>query len=219
MAKGRATTPKTVALATMKGGSGKSTLAVCLAAAWAGAGERVTLIDGDRQRSVTRWRAAGEALATIPLVETDPHGVPEAVRLALADGATRVVVDTPGFRAAGMEDALSRADAILVPLKPSPVDFEVAADTVELITGLSHPPPHRFLLTQSVRDSVVARHMRSEMIAAGYTLLVAEMLHRVVYPEAALMGATPMTTAPRGGAARDIEAIRAEVDALLANPV
>jgi chromosome partitioning protein len=168
---------------------------------------------------VTRWRASGEALTSIPLIETDPHGVPEAVRQALVDGATRVVVDTPGFRAPGMEEALSRADLILIPLKPSPVDFEVAADTVELISGLSHPPPHRFLLTQSVRDSVVARHMRSEMVAAGYVLLGAEMLNRVVYPEAALMGATPMTTTPRGAAARDIIAIRAEVDALLTNSV
>ncbi|WP_413203906.1 ParA family protein [Rhodospirillum sp. A1_3_36] len=93
MAEGPATTPKTVALATMKGGSGKSTLAVCLAAAWGAAGERVALIDGDRQRPVTRWRAAGEALLPIPLIETDPHGVPEAVRLALVDGAIRAEVD------------------------------------------------------------------------------------------------------------------------------
>jgi chromosome partitioning protein len=49
--------------------------------------------------------------------------------------------------------------------------------------------------------------VRSQLVAAGYPLLRAEMLHRVAYPEAAIEGLSPSAIDPDGAAARDMTAI------------
>ena len=51
---------------------------------------------------------------------------------------------------------------------------------------------------------------------AGFPLLESEMTNRVVYAEAALWGATPSLIDRAGPAARDIAAIAAEVDNIVA---
>jgi chromosome partitioning protein len=63
------------------------------------------------------------------------------------------------------------------------------------------------ILTMTMRGTVIARHVRSELEAAGYPLLQAEMPHRVSYPEASIQGLSPGVTEPDGAAARDIAAI------------
>ena len=63
------------------------------------------------------------------------------------------------------------------------------------------------ILTMTMRGTVIARHVRSQLKAAGYPLLQAEMPHRVAYPEAGIEGLSPGVTDPDGAAARDIAAI------------
>ena len=47
---------RTIAFATQKGGPGKSTLAIGLAVAAMQLGERVSLLDTDRQGTIANWR-------------------------------------------------------------------------------------------------------------------------------------------------------------------
>ncbi|MBT3492917.1 MAG: ParA family protein [Rhodospirillaceae bacterium] len=211
---------RVVTLATMKGGSGKSTIAVCLAAYWWKKGLSIALIDADPQRSVMRWKATGNALEGLNAEPADDQNVAAAISKSLDAGIERIVVDTPGFRAPVTETALDMAGLCLIPVRPSPVDFEVAADKVDLIadlksTGSKGPLSYRFLMTQIIRGSVIARHMRQEMEAAGYPLLDAEIHHRVAYAETALMGSTPSLSQVRGAAAREIAALAAEVDSYM----
>ncbi len=85
-----------------------------------------------------------------------------------------------------------------------------------LINGVSGwRPIFRCLLTQTTRDSVIAKHIRSELIESGFPLLESEMTNRVVYAEAALWGATPSLIDSAGPATRDIAAIAHEVDGIL----
>jgi chromosome partitioning protein len=90
-------------------------------------------------------------------------------------------------------------------------------DTLDvLINGVSGQRPlFRCLLTQTTRDSVIAKHIRAELVEAGLPVLQSEMTNRVVYPEAALWGATPTLIEGRGPAARDIAAIADEIDDIL----
>jgi chromosome partitioning protein len=91
-------------------------------------------------------------------------------------------------------------------------------DTLTMLTTSAgeRRPIFRCLLTQTTRDSVIAKHIRSELGAAGFPLLESEMTNRVIYAEAALWGATPSLMDGAGAAARDIAAIAAEVDNILA---
>jgi chromosome partitioning protein len=76
-------------------------------------------------------------------------------------------------------------------------------------------PTFRCLLTQTTRGTLIAKHIREEIIRAGFPLIENEMPHRVSYPEAGLYGATPTMIDPDGLAARDIAAIADEIDAIL----
>jgi chromosome partitioning protein len=129
-----------------------------------------------------------------------------------------VIIDTPGFRSDTTLACLAASDFVLVPVKPSPFDVDRMLDTLNiLINGVSGwRPVFRCLLTQTTRDSVIAKHIRAELAEAGLPLLVSEMTNRVVYAEAALWGATPSLTERAGPAAREIAAIADEVDGLLA---
>jgi chromosome partitioning protein len=104
-------------------------------------------------------------------------------------------------------------DFVLVPVKPSPFDVDRMLDTLNvLINGVSgRRPVFRCVLTQTTRDSVIAKHIRSELAEAGFPVLDSEMTNRVVYAEAALWGATPSLLDKKSPAAREIAAIADEV--------
>jgi chromosome partitioning protein len=205
-----------ITVATMKGGSGKSTVASCLAVYWHLRGRHPTLIDADPQRSIMRLAARERALGGVAVVEDATEDAAKtARRLAGSDGL--VIIDTPGFRSRTTMDCLAAADFLLIPVKPSPFDVDRMLDTVSILTDRAdgRQPPFRCLLTQTIRDSVIAKHIRSELTDAGLPVLHNEMGNRVAYPEATLWGATPSLISWKGPAAREIAAIADEVDMVL----
>jgi chromosome partitioning protein len=204
-----------ITVATMKGGSGKSTLASCLAVHWHLAGRRPTLIDADPQRSIMRLAARERGLGGVSVVEDATEDASKTARRLAAGGL--VIIDTPGFRSRTTLDCLATADFLLVPVKPSPFDVDRMLDTLSILTDRAdgRRPLFRCLLTQTTRDSVIARHIRSELAEAGLPVLRSEMANRVAYPEATLWGATPSLISWKGPAAREIAAIAEEVDMIL----
>jgi chromosome partitioning protein len=210
-------TSSIITVATMKGGSGKSTVASCLAVHWQLKGRRPTIIDADPQCSIARLAKRERALGGVPVVEDATEQAGKTAR-HLAAGGGPVIIDTPGFRSETTLACLAASDFVLVPVKPSPFDVDRMLDTLNiLINGVSGwRPVFRCLLTQTTRDSVIAKHIRAELAEAGLPLLVNEMTNRVVYAEAALWGATPSLIDSAGPAARDIAAIADELDGILA---
>ena len=204
-----------ITVATMKGGSGKSTLASCLAVHWHLTGRRPTLIDADPQRSIMRLAARERGLGGVSVVEDATEDASKTARRLAAGGL--VIIDTPGFRSRTTLDCLATADFLLVPVKPSPFDVDRMLDTLSILTERAdgRRPLFRCLLTQTTRDSVIARHIRAELAEAGLPVLRSEMTNRVAYPEATLWGATPSLISWKGPAAREIAAIAEEVDMVL----
>jgi chromosome partitioning protein len=205
-----------ITVATMKGGSGKSTLASCLAVHWHLNGRHPTIIDADPQRSIARLAAREKALGGVPVVEDATPDAWKTVRRLAAQGGL-VIIDTPGFRSAATIASLGVTDFVLVPVKPSPFDVDRMMDTLNiLINGVSgRRPIFCCVLTQTTRDSVISKHVRTELTEAGFPVLKNELTNRVIYAEAALWGATPTIVESAGPAARDIAAIAHEVDVIL----
>ncbi|HJY16594.1 MAG TPA: ParA family protein [Xanthobacteraceae bacterium] len=205
-----------ITVATMKGGSGKSTLASCLAVYWHLRGRHPSLIDADPQRSIVRLAARERALGGVSVVE---DATDEAAKTArrLEAGNVLVIIDTPGFRSRTTLDCLAIADFLLIPVKPSPFDVDRMLDTVSILTNRpdGRQPLFRCVLTQTTRESVIAKHIRAELTGAGLPVLNSEMANRVAYPEAALWGATPSLISWKGPAAREIAAIADEIDVAL----
>ena len=206
-------TSSIITVATMKGGSGKSTLASCLAVHWHLNGRQPSIIDSDPQRTLVRLAAREKALGGVRVVEDASEDACKAAQRLVGTHDT-VIIDTPGFRSQATLACLAVTDFVLVPVKPSPFDVDRMLDTLHiLINGVSgRRPLFRCVLTQTTRDSVVAKHIRSELVAAGFPVLDSEMTNRVVYAEAALWGGTPSLVDRKGPAAREIAAIADEVD-------
>jgi chromosome partitioning protein len=204
-----------ITVATMKGGSGKSTLASCLAVHWHLTGRRPTLIDADPQRSIMRLAARERRLGGVSVIEDATEDASKTARRLAAGGL--VIIDTPGFRSRTTLDCLAAADFLLVPVKPSPFDVDRMLDTLSILTERAdgRRPLFRCLLTQTTRDSVIARHIRAELAEAGLPVLRSEITNRVAYPEATLWGATPSLISWKGPAAREIAAVADEIDMVL----
>jgi len=204
-----------ITVATMKGGSGKSTLASCLAVHWQLSGRPTTIIDADPQRSISRIAAREKALGGVKVVEDASENAWKTARNVSVTGP--VIIDTPGFRSLSTLACIAAADFLLVPVKASPLDVDRMLDTLHSLLEGDEGERRLFrcVLTQTTRDSVIAKHIRAELIEAGFPVLDSEMTNRVAYAEAALWGATPSLIEKSGAASREIAAIAAEVDGLI----
>jgi chromosome partitioning protein len=202
-----------ITLATSKGGAGKSTLARGLAAHWLALGRKPALIDADPTATLSKRYNPQGPLGAVPVIAEPEELVAEVID-KLRARHTPVIVDTAGFRNRTTISALVAADLAIIPLKPAAEDLDCALATFELIREINetperggHPIRTAMILTMTMRGTVIARHVRSQLEAAGYPLLQAEMPHRVAYPEAGIEGLSPGVTDPNGAAARDIAAI------------
>lgn len=202
-----------IALATSKGGVGKSTLARGLAAHWFALGRKPALIDADPTATLSKRYNPQGKLGAVPVIAEPEELVAEVIE-KLRARHTPVIVDTAGFRNRTTISALVAADLAIIPLKPAAEDLDCAVATYDLIREINetpersgHPIRTAMILTMTMRGTVIARHVRNQLEAAGYPLLQAEMPHRVAYPEAGIEGLSPSVTDPDGAAARDIAAI------------
>jgi chromosome partitioning protein len=206
-----------ITLATPKGGTGKSTLSRGLAAYWFALGRKPALVDADPTETLAkRYNPAGP-LGGVPVIAEPEERVGEVIE-ELRGRHAPVIVDTAGFRNRTNITALVATDLALIPLKPAIEDVDAAIATYGLIEEINATPervgrPIRtaMVLTMTLRGTVIARHVRSQLESAGYPLLKAEMPHRVAYPEAGIEGLSPSVAEPDGAAARDIAAIVHEI--------
>jgi len=205
-----------ITVATMKGGSGKSTIASCLAVHWHLSGRHTTIIDADPQRSIVRLASRERALGGVPVVEDSTEDAWRTAR-SLATPDRSIIIDTPGFRSPATLACRAAADFLLIPVKASPLDIDRMLDTLNSLIDSAggRRPVFRCALTQTTRESVIAKHIRAELMEAGFPVLRNEMTNRVAYAEAALWGATPSLIERYGPAAREIAAIADEVDSVV----
>lgn len=110
---------RVILVANPKGGSGKTTLSINLAGYLASTGERVALLDMDRQRSATHWLAMRDpTLPEIGLVREGQKGASDWL-----------VIDSPaGLHGKNLERALKLAHKVAVPIAPSLFDIRASQD-------------------------------------------------------------------------------------------
>ena len=206
-----------ITLATPKGGTGKSTLSRGLAAYWFALGHKPALVDADPTETLAKRYNPDGPLGAVPVIAEPEERVGEVIE-ELRRRHKPVIVDTAGFRNRTNITALVATDLALIPLKPAIEDVDAAVATYGLIEEINATPeragrPIRavMVLTMTLRGTVIARHVRTQLESAGYPLLKAEMPHRVAYPEAGIEGLSPSIVEPDGAAARDIAAIVHEI--------
>jgi chromosome partitioning protein len=120
----------TITFATQKGGSGKSTLAVGLAVAAMQDGERVFVLDTDRQGTLANWGA--RRAAPEPGVEhvSDGYMLDRLLRGLRRNGYTLAIIDTAGNNDPSTIAAIRAADLCLIPARPGVADIEATHPTL-----------------------------------------------------------------------------------------
>ena len=145
-----------------KGGCGKSTIATNLAACLSNAGT-VSLFDYDPQASSMHWlKLRGErhtAIHGVAAHRKPANGMTRTFQLRTPPNTRYVVMDTPaGSGGPDLYHVVQNADAVIIPVLPSPIDIHAAAHFVRdlLIVGKAR--------SYNVRIGVVANRVRKNTI-------------------------------------------------------
>jgi chromosome partitioning protein len=205
-----------ITFAQQKGGSGKTTLLTQTAAALAGRGRRVGLVDLDPQRSLAGWidaraRAHGGDL-DLGFWESSEWRASGDIRRAASESEF-VLVDCPGAADVLLRSAMRAADLVLAPAQPSPPDAWATRATLKMAAregALARVVFNRV----SPRGGPVAA-VEAMLADEGADLMATRIGNRVAFANAFLEG-RGVTEAPRAGKAADeIEALTDEIVAAL----
>lgn len=195
---------KTLTLVTQKGGSGKSSLAASLAVAAGEAGERVFLLDLDRQGTLAKW-IERRPTDTPGFDRVDASGKLDAALATLASQKfTLAIMDTAGTDSPLVTAAIRAADLCLIPTRPTPADLEATQPTLTAIQSTRRA--FAFVLNQTP-----TRSGRLNEAAAGLKMLgvLAEppIAQRNDHQDAIGSGQGVTEFNPNGKAAEEIRAL------------
>lgn len=203
-----------IAVAQRKGGAGKSTLAANLAAALAGGGARVALLDIDPQRTLARWHQEREKAAAPAAIGFDaPAGwrVPAAID-RLRRSHDWVLLDTPPHDDTDARIAIRAADLVLVPLQPSPADLWAMEATLDL--ARTERRQAAIALNRVPAAGKLPAAIARDLLARGLPLLAPTIGNRAGFATAFAAGLGVTEATPRSPAAEEVRALAAALAGL-----
>ena len=140
-----------------KGGSGKTTITTTLASYFAAQGAPTAVLDYDLQGSSLNWLRVRDPLA--PKIH-GANAAPQKMGLRsfgrhVPEGTKQLIIDAPaGASGLLLQDMLSRANCIVIPVQPSAIDIHATANFVRdlLLRGN--------IRSRNIRLAVVANRVR-----------------------------------------------------------
>ena len=191
---------KAILIANPKGGSGKTTLSTNIAGYLASRGQRVAILDLDRQKSATQWLANRPLhLPSVELMQSE---------VEKNSPVEWLVIDSPaGLHGKNLEHALKLVHKVIVPIAPSAFDIQASRDFLE---ALHHERTVRkgkiFVGVVGMRmDSRTRAALTLEQFLKGLDLpILAYLREAQIYVNAAFEGKT-LFDLPHSLAERELE--------------
>ena len=148
---------RTIMLLNAKGGCGKSTIASSLASYYAADGKKVALVDFDPQKSSLEWLSArSENEWEIMGIDGTDEGMKIPRTLDV------VIYDVPaGLRGKELTAMVKRAETIIIPVLPSPIDIRAAAHFIHellLVGKVSRKQTKIAVVANRVRENTLVYH-------------------------------------------------------------
>ena len=196
-----------------KGGVGKTTLAVNVAACLARQGQRVLLIDADKQGSATTWASLRQEAPFQVVSMARTNMARDAMKLA-AD-YTHTVIDGPPHAEEIARSCIVASDFVALPIEPSGLSTWASDLTVRQITEAQEFKPSLkcgFVISRKIGKTIIGRDIRDMAAQAQMPVLRTEIEQRVAFAESMTMGQTIFEWAPAGAAAREIEKLTKEIE-------
>jgi chromosome partitioning protein len=178
---------KTVVFAGSKGGCGRTTLAFNVAIEAAKTAS-VLLVDVDPQRSLTDLWARRDEPRNPRLVASASSVMEVLNRFRDSERARQyLIADTPGSNMRILTDAIGAADAVVLPVQPSPIDLVAQQAVVDLIIKLGKEERTIFALNRlDARTDLGPQSLA--WLLRNYGLPVVEIRQRASYLRSAIIG-------------------------------
>ena len=202
-----------ISLLNQKGGVGKTTLATNIAAALAQGGKKVLLIDADPQGSALDWSAARKEPAQFSVVGLPKETIHREIA-KLGNGYDWVVIDGPPRVYPVAKSAIAASDIVVIPVQPSPYDVWAAKEIVDLITEIQvikEDLKAVFAVNRKIVGTAIGRDVATALADYPIPVLKATLSQRVSFAESAGAGMTVLETDPSGSAAKEVQALVAQI--------
>lgn len=177
--------PIVIAIASGKGGTGKSLLTVSLAVKAASEGYHVAMVDLEPQSSVHLWWKLRGRPKNPSAVDASDR-IPSDVVAGLRGEFDCILVDTSPLGMDRIEEAISAADGVLIPVRASVFD----ADAVRAVTDICKDMRKPFAFVAMDYDAAW-RGLNSSMaslLAKMGKVMDARTSHRSAYPSSLNLG-------------------------------
>lgn len=123
-----------------KGGTGKTTTAMMVSFALSSLGDRVLVLDADKQRSAADWaEEADDDLGFEVLAVPTDRTLETAIRRFGNQDYDFILIDTPPGSSSIVETASGAADLVLIPTGVSPLDMKRTQATLDFFDGTDTP--------------------------------------------------------------------------------
>ena len=173
----------TIVFASSKGGSGKTTAAIVLASELARQGADFTLIDADPNQHLAGW---GNNVGGLNVVTTTQDTILQDTEKA-ERSTPFVIIDLEGSANITMSYAISMADLIIVPCKPSDLDGKEAIKIAGFIRQqekVMNKPIHFALLrtqTSAAIHTKIERAIVDDFLNSGSDIFTNRLIDREAF--------------------------------------
>jgi chromosome partitioning protein len=199
-----------VAMASLKGGTGKTTVGLNLAVAAEEAGLQTVVVDVDPQQASAKWGDLRAVRGKTPTVISSMAArLPQTIESVVRLGAELVVIDTAAHAEGILVSTIDLADLVLIPCRPTIVDLQYLATTVQL-TALRRKTAAVILNAVATRtiDRTQAAGAITDM---GVNLIPVGVSNLVAYTRAITVGQGVTEFEPDGKAAAEMRALFGEL--------
>lgn len=202
-----------IALVGNKGGAGKTTLSINIASALAERGS-TRLLDADPQLSSFQWHAIADGQAAFDIGNAS-EGVAQALHEHAA-GSDYLLVDCPpSIHSQQTRDALARADLVLIPVQPSPLDLWASVqihDEVERAREANPGLQAMLVINQMEPRTKLSQLMRDALDQLEVDAAETAIRRRMIYRNAIIQGRSVLQVGSKGKqAAEEIRQLTEEM--------
>jgi chromosome partitioning protein len=199
-----------LAMASLKGGTGKTTVALNLAVTAEEAGMRTVVVDVDPQQASAKWGDLRSVMGRTPtVISAMAARLPQALDSAAQLGAELIVVDTAAHAEGILVSTIDAADLVLIPCRPTVVDLQYLASTVQLATLRGK---NTAVVLNAVQPRTIDRFQAEDaLLDMGISLVPVSVSNLVAYARAITTGQGVTEFEPSGKAAAEMRALLGEI--------